>query len=57
VVRDPAVSEEEYRHALSKRGCDPNECYANGFFSVIFNAKGGALTLYGEVRFLGIWKK
>jgi hypothetical protein len=56
-VRDPAVSEEEYRHALSKRGCDPNECYANGFFSVIFNAKGGALTLYGEVRFLGIWKK
>jgi hypothetical protein len=48
-VRDPAVSEEQYHHALSKRGCDPIGCYANGFFSVIFNSNG-ALTLYGEVR-------
>jgi hypothetical protein len=40
-VRDPAVSEEEYHHSLSKRGCDPIGCYANGYFSIIFNANGG----------------
>jgi hypothetical protein len=53
-VRDPSVSEEEYHHALTKRGCDPIGCYANGFFSVIYHYKGGALTLYGEVRFFEI---
>lgn len=43
------LSEEEYHAMLSKRGCDPIGCYANGFFSITFNAGGNNfLRLFGE---------
>jgi hypothetical protein len=42
------LSTEDYHNLLSKRGCDPIGCYANGYFSVLFDAGG-----YNWVRLFG----
>jgi hypothetical protein len=43
------LSTDEYHELLSKRGCDPIGCYANGFFSVTFNAGANNwIRLFGE---------
>lgn len=43
------LSTDEYHELLSKRGCDPIGCYANGYFSITFNAGGNNfLRLFGE---------
>jgi hypothetical protein len=43
------LGEDEYHSLLSKRGCDPIGCYANGHFSVLFDAcAANQIRLYGE---------